>query len=224
MRSEGPAVAQRIKAVIDLHRSVSEPVISIHAGHRFEVDPGVFSPFIAPSGSVGLAFSAIPGLRGKRVLDIGCGSGVIACMMALSGAERVVGVDINPAAVANAKRNASNLGLDELTSFREGRLFDPISQFEQFDVIMADLPFTPGEPADMLEAAFYDPGLTSIRELVASLPNHLQDQQAKGFICLSGFGGEEIPKQIKAEGMRHHSFLRLDLEWMSFDLLRVSLK
>lgn len=48
-------------------------------------------------------------LKGKYVIDYGCGSGILAIAAALLGAERVIGVDTDPQALeatrANAKRN-----------------------------------------------------------------------------------------------------------------------
>jgi ribosomal protein L11 methyltransferase len=46
-----------------------------------------------------------------RVLDAGTGSGILAFVALLSGARRVHGVDIDPAAVAAARRNAARNGL-----------------------------------------------------------------------------------------------------------------
>jgi ribosomal protein L11 methyltransferase len=42
------------------------------------------------------------------VLDIGCGSGILSIAAALLGANRVVGVDIDPIAVRTARENAAN--------------------------------------------------------------------------------------------------------------------
>ena len=47
------------------------------------------------------------GLRERRVLDYGCGSGVLAIAAALHGAEPVDAVDIDPAALTSAQANAS---------------------------------------------------------------------------------------------------------------------
>lgn len=48
---------------------------------------------------------------GRRVLDAGCGNGVLAIAAKLLGAAEAVGVDIDPAAVEVARRNALRLKL-----------------------------------------------------------------------------------------------------------------
>lgn len=45
-------------------------------------------------------------VRGKRVLDFGCGSGVVAIAAAQAGAARVVACDIDPLALAATRLNA----------------------------------------------------------------------------------------------------------------------
>ncbi|MEM2564114.1 MAG: METTL5 family protein [Candidatus Bathyarchaeia archaeon] len=48
-------------------------------------------------------------IRGKRVIDLGCGSGILAIAASLLGAELVVGVDIDREAIAAAINNANKL-------------------------------------------------------------------------------------------------------------------
>ena len=45
-------------------------------------------------------------VAGKRVLDFGCGSGVVAIAAALAGAEQVIACDIDPLALQATRRNA----------------------------------------------------------------------------------------------------------------------
>ena len=55
-------------------------------------------------------------VEGRRVVDLGCGTGVFAIGAALLGAASVMGVDIDPDATADAMEAASRLGADiELT-------------------------------------------------------------------------------------------------------------
>jgi putative methylase len=50
-------------------------------------------------------------IEGRAVCDLGCGTGILACGAALLGASPVTGIDIDPAAVAVARRNAEMLGV-----------------------------------------------------------------------------------------------------------------
>jgi len=54
-------------------------------------------------------------VQGKRVLDFGCGSGVVAIAAALAGAKEVIACDIDPLALAatraNARRSSANITL-----------------------------------------------------------------------------------------------------------------
>ena len=49
-------------------------------------------------------------IGGKRVLDLGCGTGVLAIGAALLGADTVIAVDIDEKALAVARKNADLLG------------------------------------------------------------------------------------------------------------------
>jgi putative methylase len=51
-------------------------------------------------------------IEGKRVCDLGCGTGVLAIGAALLGAETVVGVDIDEKALAVARENAALLDME----------------------------------------------------------------------------------------------------------------
>jgi len=67
----------------------------------------------APVAARLLHHAAMQGaIEGRRVVDLGCGTGVLGCGAALLGASAVTGLDIDPAAVAAARRNADRLGLD----------------------------------------------------------------------------------------------------------------
>ena len=50
-------------------------------------------------------------VAGKRVIDFGCGSGVVAVAAALAGAREVVACDLDPAALAAAQANAALNGV-----------------------------------------------------------------------------------------------------------------
>ncbi len=50
-------------------------------------------------------------VQGKRVLDFGCGSGVVAIAAALAGAREVIACDIDPLALAATRSNAGRNGV-----------------------------------------------------------------------------------------------------------------
>jgi ribosomal protein L11 methyltransferase len=75
-------------------------------------------------------------LRGARVLDVGCGSGILAIAAAKLGAASVVGIDVDPIAVEATLANAATNGLSGRISARLGSL---PSGLPPFDVASANL-------------------------------------------------------------------------------------
>ncbi|HSJ96904.1 MAG TPA: methyltransferase domain-containing protein, partial [Myxococcota bacterium] len=67
---------------------------------------------MARPAQAGAAFDALPAdLRGRSVLDLGCGAGQRCFEAARRGARRVVGIEVDPAAVGAARREARRTGL-----------------------------------------------------------------------------------------------------------------
>ncbi len=100
--------------------------------------------------TVELCGAAFPRQGVQRALDLGCGSGTAALLLA-KRARVTVGVDINPRAVALAKINAAINGITNV-EFRVGDLFAPV-QGETFDLIVSQPPFVP-MPAGVSAAVF----------------------------------------------------------------------
>jgi ribosomal protein L11 methyltransferase len=85
------------------------------------LDPGLaFGTGTHPTTRMCLRFIATHDLKGQRVLDYGCGSGILAIGAAKFGAEQIDAVDIDVAAVTSTALNAQanevslNAGLPEL--------------------------------------------------------------------------------------------------------------
>jgi ribosomal protein L11 methyltransferase len=75
-----------------------------------------------------------------RVLDAGTGSGILAFTALLSGARRVVGVDVDPAAVVAARRNAKRNGLADRCRFSR----TPVARLRgRFGLVVANIRFAP---------------------------------------------------------------------------------
>src|SRR5687767_9603768 len=75
--------------------------------------------------------------RGKRVLDIACGSGYGSAMLADAGATSVVGVDINADNVAYAiehyPRPTVRFGVGDIVTYAPEGQFDLIASFETIE-------------------------------------------------------------------------------------------
>lgn len=72
------------------------------------------------------------------VLDIGCGSGILAIASMLLGAEKGFGVDIDPVAVKTATENGKMNGIDErVLQFVCGDLADKVT--EKYSIVVANI-------------------------------------------------------------------------------------
>src|SRR4249920_2864385 len=76
------------------------------AGFRLTVRPTVFHPRYFLSSECFAEFIDGLDLRGKCVVDVGTGSGILALAAARAGADYVVAADINPNAALTAGENA----------------------------------------------------------------------------------------------------------------------
>jgi len=85
-----------------------------------------------------LAAYAKKDIVGKRVLDLGCGTGRLALGAAFLGAKSVVGVDIETEAVRTAYQNALEVGLNKKAQWISG---DVDSVHGTFDTVLQNPPF-----------------------------------------------------------------------------------
>ena len=75
--------------------------------------------------------------EGSKMLDIGCGSGILSIASVLLGAETAVGVDIDAQSVKTAKENAELNNLSGKTEYIVGDLADKISG--KYNVVCANI-------------------------------------------------------------------------------------
>lgn len=129
-----------------------------------KVGSGVLIPRPETEVLVDLALEAVTGVTSPRVLDIGTGSGAIACSIAREhpGAT-VVATDVSPEAATQARSNVERLGLAERVEVREGDLLAPIGaqEYGTFDVVVSNPPYVPtAEVATLdVEVAGFEPHL-----------------------------------------------------------------
>ena len=82
------------------------------ARQTIRLDPGLaFGTGTHPTTHMCLRWIATHGLQGQRVLDYGCGSGILAIGAAKYGAQQIDAVDIDEAAVSATRLNAEANGI-----------------------------------------------------------------------------------------------------------------
>ena len=96
-------------------------------------------------------------IRGMRVIDLGCGTGILACGAALLGAGEVIGIDCDATALAVAKENARGLECD--ITFLEADISRFGADIPSADTVIMNPPF--GAQRAHADRPFIDAGLTS---------------------------------------------------------------
>jgi release factor glutamine methyltransferase len=125
------------------------------AGFRLKVRPTVFHPRYFITSKFFASFIGRLDLRGKRVADVGTGSGILALAAARAGATRVTAIDINPNAALSAAENARANGLETQVSVFCSDLLSALAPAPRFDVIISSPPSFPGEPRDFADRAWH---------------------------------------------------------------------
>ena len=124
------------------------------AGIRVLIDPGVFVPRQRTAYLVKQALKLTR--EGEVVLDLCCGAGAIGAAIAAQRKVEVHAADIDPAAVANARRN--------LPRVYEGDLFDalPASLHDRVNLLVVNAPYVPTDAIDLMprEARDFEPLIT----------------------------------------------------------------
>ncbi|MSQ69162.1 MAG: 50S ribosomal protein L11 methyltransferase [Gammaproteobacteria bacterium] len=110
------------------------------ARHVITLDPGMaFGTGTHPTTGLCLDWlGALATLPGARVLDYGCGSGILAIAAVRLGAARVVGLDIDADACAVARTNAQSNACEGLDIVLPDALTDT-----QFEVLVANILLNP---------------------------------------------------------------------------------
>lgn len=141
-------------------------------------------------------------IKGKMILDLGAGAGVLSLIALKNGAEKAVATDINPNAVANAIYNAQQSKLDHkmearLVSTDNPGAYSVIGEDERFDFIVSNPPQIKAEPKNYYEYSYNDPELSFLRSIIEGLGDHLTPE-GKGVFALYDIG-LEMAKQIAEE-------------------------
>lgn len=103
-----------------------------------EIDPGMaFGTGTHATTSLCLKLLEKHLKKGDAVLDVGCGSGILAIASALLGAEKTLGIEIDPIAVAISKENVDLNKLVQKIEIQEGDLTKGIDF--KGDMVVANL-------------------------------------------------------------------------------------
>ncbi|MBN1253199.1 MAG: methyltransferase [Bacteroidales bacterium] len=172
-------------------------------GYSFMALPGVFSPAYS-SDTHWFAKKIIPQVKNLSFLEIGTGTGVLACLAILKGASKVVATDINPKAIQNTLLNQQLLGIT--FPVRKGNAFEPIKKNELFDMIFWNHPFGFTEEKmlvkDMLNTSVFDYKYNSLKQFLRFGKEHLTEQ-GKLLLGSSNVAKINYIKQIaKEEGYK----------------------
>lgn len=160
------------------------------------VRPGVFHPGLFPSTRMLIQYLSTVELQGKRLLELGCGSGLIA-ILAENGGAVVTASDISTAAIENMEINAAQ-NQSSITIIRSD-LFDEIP-VQPFDWIVINPPYYAKAPSTEAERAWFcGQDFEYFRKLFLQLNKYVTKDSG---ILMTLAGNADIPT-IKAIGREH---------------------
>ena len=151
-------------------------------GNYFKVNKDVLIPRDETEILVTEAIKVINANNFKDILDIGTGSGCIACTIAKETNATVLGVDISSDALRVALDNVTKLGINNRAIFRKSDLFEKVRNEEKFDLIISNPPYIPYgtelEPELRHEPEFAlfaeDNGLGIYKKIIDKAPEYLK--------------------------------------------------
>lgn len=179
---------------------------------KFETDPSNFSPNSIDTGTLAM-LSAVDFLPNDKVLDMGCGYGVVGILAAkLIGGENVTMCDISESAVKQAKINAELNGVPDI----DIKISDGFSNIPDngFTLILSNPPYHTdfSVPKHFIEVGFkklavggkmimVTKRLDWYKNKLASVFGGVRVRETDGYyVFISEKRGERVPKKEKAAG------------------------
>lgn len=216
---------QIVKEKAELRAKTRQPIQHIigfadFMGEKFIVNPSVLIPRDETEILVRKAVEIIEKNDFKTALDVGTGSGCIACMIAKYTDCQIIGLDISTDALNTALDNASRLNLFNKAIFRKSDIFSNVKPAESFDIIVSNPPYIPPCKKNNIqkevtfdpESALYtsdEKGLEFYEKISKGAPEILnkngfllfeaginQAQEVKAIMQNSGFENIEIIKDL----------------------------
>jgi len=140
---------------------------------------------------------------GKRCLDIGCGSGILAVQLARNGAAHVHAIDIDPAAVGNTLTNAFRNSVADRVTAAEVNLYPWVPE-ERYELIVASLYQVPVDPLE--QATSHRPvdfwGRNLVDHLIMTLPKALAPDGVAYLMQLSILSHDRTAALLHERGLQ----------------------
>ncbi len=160
----------------------------VHGSFHKDVPPAKYDIVINPKMAFGTGYHATTTLmmrallrldvKGKRLLDMGCGTAILAILAVKKGATDVVGIDIDEWAYENAKENIVMNGTPDIELRLGGA---EALKRETFDVVLANI---------------------NRNILLQDIRHYVERMRSGSLLFLSGFYESDIPV-IEAETAKH---------------------
>ena len=152
-----------VKEKAELRAKTRQPIQHIigyadFMGEKFIVNPSVLIPRDETEFLVRKAIKIINKNNFTMALDVGTGSGCIACMIAKYTQCQIIGLDISSDALNTALDNASKLNLFNKAIFRKSNIFSNVKPGESFDIIVSNPPYIPPSEKENIQTEVkFDP-------------------------------------------------------------------
>lgn len=199
-----------VKEKAELRAKTRKPIQHIigfadFMGEKFIVNPSVLIPRDETELLVRKAIEIINKNNFKTALDVGTGSGCIACMIAKYTDCQIIGLDISTEALNTALDNASRLNLFNKAIFRKSDIFSNVKPGESFDIIVSNPPYIPPSQKENIqkevsfdpEIALYtkdDKGIEFYEKIINDAPKILNEN---GYLLFElGVGQAELVKNL----------------------------
>lgn len=183
-------------------------------GEYFKVTPEVLIPRDETEILVRKAIKIVNNNDFEDVLDIGTGSGCIACTIAKNTNATVLGVDISSDALRIALDNVTKLGINNRAIFRKSDLFEKIREGEIFDLIISNPPYIP-VGTELSEEVMKEPslalfadenGLKFYRQIIEQAPNYLNEN---GYLMFElGIGQADFVKEFMGKNFKNIEIIK----------------